>query len=94
MPRGIPIVLATVCLAYGLSLAHGRNRQDDFRAYYSAAGRVIAGKPLYIVTDPDFPFLYRYPPSAALAFVPLRLLPRREMRAVGCRLPTQGARLD
>ena len=70
------IVLA--CGIYLVSLiAHDRFHQDDFRTYYRASGDLVAGKPLYFVTSADAPYLYRYPPTVALAFLPFRALPIR-----------------
>lgn len=64
------------CAGYLVSLvAHGRFHQDDFRAYRMASGAFVAGQPLYFVTGPESPFLYRYAPPVALAFAPFRLVP-------------------
>ncbi len=64
-------IILLVCAGYLASLlAHGRFHQDDFRAYRMAAGAFVAGQPLYFVTGPESPFLYRYAPPVALGFLP------------------------
>lgn len=69
-------LILAVCAAYLASLiAHGRFHQDDFRAYRMAAGAFVAGQPLYFVTGPESPFLYRYAPPVALGFLPFAGLP-------------------
>jgi hypothetical protein len=74
LPATALILLA--CLLYLVSLiAHGRFQQADFRAYFHAAGQFVAGGPLYFVTSPDSPLLFRYAPPVAILFLPFRLLP-------------------
>lgn len=58
-----------------VKVADGRFRGTDFRAYYRAAGRLAAGRPLYFVTDPEAPVPFLYLPAAALWFLPFRALP-------------------
>jgi hypothetical protein len=62
-------------LAFFVALAaKGRFHQPDFGAYYGAAGRFLAGQPLYFITEPA-PFVpYLYAPVVALLFAPFRLL--------------------
>jgi len=69
-------IILLACAGYLASLiAHGRFHQDDFRAYRMAAGEFVAGRPLYFVTGPESPFLYRYAPPVALGFLPFAGLP-------------------
>lgn len=69
-------LLLLVCAGYLVSLiAHDRFRQDDFRAYRMAAASFVAGQPLYFVTGPESPFLYRYAPPVAIAFLPFAWIP-------------------
>jgi len=53
---------------------------DDFVTFYRAAGRIVAGQPLYQVADlradPLGPW-YKYPPLFALLLTPLARLPLR-----------------
>lgn len=70
------IVLALAVLVFVNSSGFGY----DFRAYDEAARRVAAGEPLYLAgsveayRDGRYEGLYLYPPTLAIALVPLTLL--------------------
>jgi hypothetical protein len=74
------MALVGVLLAIGLFPSFVRlaatNGLSDVHAYYDAAARLNAGRPLYDVeTDVNASEFYRYPPLLAIAFRPLALLP-------------------
>lgn len=79
LSRLLPVVaVGTFALVVGaVLLSAGDTLGYDFRAYYDAASRALAGKPLYdasaAVAGPGGLFLY--PPPLALLVLPLGLLP-------------------
>ncbi len=71
-------VLALACVAFPSSEGFGY----DFRAYDSAARRLLDGLPIYLPDTAEayaagrFEGLFLYPPPVALGFVPLATLPQ------------------
>lgn len=73
-----PLAVGVLALTVGATLAvAGDTLGYDFRAYWAAGSRVLAGQPLYdaaaAVAGPSGVFLY--PPPFALAMLPLARLP-------------------
>ena len=77
--RLLPFVaIAIFVLAVGATLAvAGDTLGYDFRSYYDAASRVLAGQPLYSASAADTGLNggFKYPPPFVLPVLPLALLP-------------------
>jgi alpha-1,2-mannosyltransferase len=81
------LFLAAVVLYTAVNATWIEHGQDlgDFRSYADAARAVLAGQPLYEADHANLPMsggTFKYPPFAAVLFVPLAYLSMTELRAL------------
>jgi hypothetical protein len=68
---GFAIFVGAVCLAtFILNMINGRFHLGDFQVYYSAAGNLVSGEPVYMVSFYTGSGFYKYSPAALLSFLP------------------------
>lgn len=83
--RPLGWAVAGIALLAAIGIASARPFGYDLAAY-TAAGRLLAGRPLYSLTTADGIYLgageFLYPPPTAVAFVPLAILPFEAARAI------------
>jgi hypothetical protein len=74
------LILAALVVGAALIYVRAAGEMPDFAVYHLAGSRVVSGASLYRASDGHYQF--KYPPFAALLFVPLAPLPSEAAKAI------------